>query len=56
MINNLETADTLVKLFLSIFVILLYSVGVLSGPFAIFLVVLSCIILIIFIIKTILKS
>jgi hypothetical protein len=41
MTKNLETADNIVKLVLSVSTIVLFSVGVIAGPFAEWLVVLS---------------
>lgn len=41
MTKNLETADNIVKLVLSVSTIVLFSVGLIAGPFAEWLVVLS---------------
>lgn len=55
MTKNLETADTLVKLVLAISVILLYSVDVIAGPFAVALVVLAALVLLIYAMKVFLS-
>jgi len=41
MTRNLETADTIVKLILAISTILLYALGLIAGPFALALFVMS---------------
>lgn len=51
--KNLHTADSIVKLVLSILVIVAYFTGVITGPFAHALLVLSLIILVIFIARII---
>lgn len=56
MTKNLEAADHIVKLVLAICTIGLYLAGVIAGPFAIALVVLSLIILIIFAVRLIFRK
>ena len=53
MTKNLETADVIAKLLLSASTVILFFAGVIAGPFARFLVVVSALILVIFLIKLI---
>ena len=54
--KNLETADILVKVVLSVSTIILFIAGIISGPFALMLVVLSSLILLIFLMRRLYKS
>jgi hypothetical protein len=56
MTKNLEAADHIVKLVLAICTLALYFAGVIAGPFAIALVVLSLVILIIFAVRLVLRK
>jgi hypothetical protein len=51
MTKNLETADVIAKLVLSSSTVILFFAGVIAGPFAHFLVIVSALILVIFLIK-----
>ncbi|MDQ2658673.1 MAG: hypothetical protein M3Y60_14720 [Bacteroidota bacterium] len=51
--RDLETADAIAKLILSIATILLFLAGVIGGPFAVALVVLSVLVLFLYLIKAI---
>ena len=51
MTRNLDTADTLAKLLLSICTVVLYFTGVIAGPFALLLFVLSIVIISIYLIR-----
>lgn len=48
MTRNLETADHIVKIVLAICTIVLYVTGLIAGPFAVVLFILSLLVLIIF--------
>jgi len=49
--RNLETADAIAKLVLASATIILYFTGLISGPFAVALVLLSVCVLLIFLLK-----
>ena len=51
MAKNLETADRIAKLTLSMLTLVLYSVGVIHGPLAITLIVLSSIVILLSLIR-----
>lgn len=53
MTKNLETADNIVKLVLSVSTVIFFFTGVIAGPFARSLVILSFVTLGIFIVKLI---
>ena len=55
MTKNLETADTIVKFILAITTIILFFAAVISGPFAVALVILSALILLIQALKLLYK-
>jgi len=55
MTKNLNTADLLAKLTLSVFTILSYFLGMITGPFAELLAILSFAVLIIYAIKLIVR-
>jgi hypothetical protein len=46
MTKNLETADKIVKLSLAFLILILYYFGLIQGPFAEVLMVLSCVVFI----------
>lgn len=48
MTKNLETADRIVKLVLAVSTIVLFTAGIISGPFALTLVVLSSFVIVLF--------
>ncbi len=52
MTKNLETADSLAKLFLAVLVIVFYFSRVISGPFGKLLMILAVLVIVIFIVKT----
>jgi len=54
--TSLETADTIAKLFLSALVVVLYFIGIISGPFVILILVLSIIVIFVFIVKTLMTK
>ena len=51
MTKNLETADRIAKLMLSVLTLVLYFFGVIQGPLAITLIVLSSIVILLYIIR-----
>lgn len=51
MMKNLETADKMVKLVLSVTTVILFFAGVIAGPFARLLVVLSFGVIAIFLVR-----
>lgn len=51
MTKNLETADTVVKLVLAFAIIIFYFIGLITGPFAVVLLVLSIVVWLIFLAK-----
>ena len=54
--KNLNTADSIVKLVLSVLVIIIYFTGVITGPFAHALLILSLIIVVIFVAKIVITK
>lgn len=52
MTKNLETADVIVKLILSVAIMIFYFTKLITGPFATALLILAVIILVIFLVKT----
>ena len=55
MTRNLDTADTLAKLLLSICTVVLYFAGIIAGPFALLLFALSMVIISIYLIGVVYK-
>ncbi len=53
--RNLETADAIAKLVLSFATIILFLTGVIAGPFAVALVILSVLVLFLYLIKAIVR-
>ena len=53
MTKNLETADLIAKLVLAVGTVLLFFGGVIAGPFAHFLVIVSAVIIVIFLFRLI---
>lgn len=56
MTKNLETADRITKLTLSLMTLIFYFTGVIEGPFAIALIVVSVAILLIYLVKRIFRG
>lgn len=54
--KNLNTADSIVKLVLSVLVIAAYFTRIITGPFAHALLILSLIIIVIFVVKIIITK
>lgn len=50
--KNLETADTFVKLLLSVSIIVLFSLDVISGPASTILMALGSLLVILFLVRT----
>lgn len=55
MIHNLNSADRLIKLTLSVSVVVLYLIGVISGPEGTMLLILSCSLLAVYLAKTMIE-
>ncbi len=53
--QNLETADAIAKLVLSFATIILFLTGVIAGPFAVALVIMSVLVLFLYLIKAIVR-
>lgn len=56
MTKNLEVADNIVKIVLAIATIVLFFTHIIAGPFAVFLMLLSCLVLLIWIGRKALKK
>ena len=54
-IRNLNSADRLIKLTLSVSVVVLYLIGIISGPEGIMLLILSCGLLAVYLAKTMIE-